>query len=403
MQIGSAYGNEHLDLEVSERSLVGVSRPEATPNLADPAAAVAAALESPLGYPALRRALTPDDHVAIVVDEQLPQVGSLLTAVLEHVAAAHVRPEAITLVCPPPGTGQPWLEELPDAFQDVHIEVHDPADRQRLAYLATTRQGRRIYLNRTVVDADQVVLLTGRGYDTLLGYAGGAGALYPALSDEATRDQAGSQLTMEAPGPEPWPLRREANEVAWLLGAPFLVQTIAGAGAGLSHVLAGPVESGAEGQRLLDARWRLEVDRPANVVVTAVSGDPARQGFTDLAHALACAARVVRPNGHIVLLSTGAPELGEAAGVLRRTDEAVQAVQAVRQIPKAADQEPAFAWACAAEQAHLYLLSKLPDDTAEELFAVPLEHASQVQRLVSGAGSCLFLPDAHHSLAVLKR
>ena len=40
------------------------------------------------------------------------------------------------------------------------FQVHDPADRKKLSYLATTRQGRRIYLNRSAVDADQLIVLS---------------------------------------------------------------------------------------------------------------------------------------------------------------------------------------------------------------------------------------------------
>jgi nickel-dependent lactate racemase len=402
MQVDIPYGREHLELDVREQSLVGAHREPVAPDLRDPAAAVRAALEAPLGFPALRRALTPDDHVAVVVDERLPHLGVFLTAVLEHITQAHVRPEAITLVCLPPSTGQPWLEDLPDTFQEVRVEVHDPADRKRLSYLATTRHGRRIYLSRTVVDADQVVVLTRRGYDSLLGYAGGAGALYPDLSDEATRQEVRARLSMQSPEQGSWPLRREAAEVAWLLGAPFFIQVIEGSEGGLAHVLGGLVETSAEAQRLLDARWRVEVDRPADVVVAGVGGDPARHDFGDLARAAACAARVVKSHGRIVLMTDSAPTLGEAAGVLRQTDDAGQALQALRRHPEALDQEAAFQWASAAEQAHLYLLSKLPAETAEELFAVPLERAGQAQRLVSEAGACLMLPDAHRSLAVLK-
>jgi hypothetical protein len=49
----------------------------------------------------------------------------------------------------------------------------------------------------------------------------------------------------------------------------------------------------------------------------------------------------------------------------------------------------------------LYLLSKLPAEIAEEMFTVPLENADQVQRLVAGNGSCLILPHAHKTMAVL--
>jgi nickel-dependent lactate racemase len=402
MRVGIAYGNERLELDVPEQSLVGVRRPPPAPDLADPAAAVRRALEEPLGFPALRRALTPDDHVAVVVDERLPQLATLLAAVLEHVTGAGVRPEAITLVCLSPSSGQPWVNDLPDAFQEVRVEVHDPDDRRRLSYLATTRHGRRIYLNRTVVDADQVVVLTRRDYDALLGYAGAAGALFPALGDEATREEARRQLSMAAPDEGPWPLRREAKEVAWLLGAPFLVQVIEGTDSGVAHVLGGLAETGGEGRRLLDARWRVEVERPADVVVAGVGGDPARHDFADLARALACSSRVVRRGGQIVLLTASDPPLGEAAAALRQADDAGQALGALRRHGRAADLEAAFQWASAADQAHIYLLSLLPAETVEGLFTTPLEHAGQVQRLLGEGRSCVLLPDAHKTLAVVR-
>src|SRR5262249_47753037 len=160
-------------------------------------------------------------------------------------------------------------------------------DRKRLSYLATTKDGRRLYLNRAVVDADQVVVLSGRGYDPRLGYSGAEGSLFPALSDEATLEDTNDRLSTAPPGAAPWPLRQEAEEAAWLLGAPFFVQIIPGAGGTIAHVISGMADTSREGQRLLDVRWRQVVAGPAGTVVATVSGDPARQGFRDLAAALA--------------------------------------------------------------------------------------------------------------------
>src|SRR5262249_17445740 len=157
-----------------------------------------------------------------------------------------------------------------------------PGERKHLAYLATTGRGRRIYLNRTLVDADQVVLLTGRGYDPVLGYSGAETALYPALSDETTRQELNDQLSLAPPPKSPRPIRREALEVAWHLGAPFLVQVIQGSGSEIVHVLGGPMESSNEGQRLLDARWRVQVDESVDLVIATMAGDPARHTFDDM-------------------------------------------------------------------------------------------------------------------------
>ena len=66
---------------------------------------------------------------------------------------------------------------------------------------------------------------------------------------------------------------------------------------------------------------------------------------------------------------------------------------------KPVDHEAGFLWCHAAQQAKLYLLSRLDTDTAEELFVTPLESAGQVERILGSDASCLFLPDAHKTMA----
>src|SRR5262245_34028174 len=110
MDIAVDFGRERAGLAVAD--LLGA---QAAPTpLDDPAAALRAALERPFGFPPLRKALTPDDHVAVVVDEGLPDVAGLLTPLLEHLAGAGVGPSAVTLLVPPSASGQPWLDDLPD-------------------------------------------------------------------------------------------------------------------------------------------------------------------------------------------------------------------------------------------------------------------------------------------------
>jgi nickel-dependent lactate racemase len=271
-----------------------------------------------------------------------------------------------------------------------------------LSYLATTKQGKRVYLNRSAIDADQLVILTGRRYDPLLGVAGCEGALFPGVSDEATIRDGGNHLSLAVPGAEAWPTRREAAEVSWLLGAPFVVQIIEGEGEAIAHVVAGPVSSTSEGQRLLDAIWHMHIPASVDTVVSAVSGESNRCGFAEMAAALACAARVVRSGGRIILLSESIPALGEGATILRQADEPQQALTmlAERNPP---DRAAALQWATAAAQARLYILSGLPSETVEELFATPLESADQVQRLLRGDGTVLFLQDAHKAVVEVEQ
>src|SRR6266508_2758047 len=117
MHLGILRGRERLELEVRADRLVAAHRVPPAPPLADPTAAVRDALEKPLGYPALRRALTPDDHVVVVVEESLPHFAELLAPILEHVAGAGVTPATVTVVRPY-ALGEPvWRGRLPGVWQ----------------------------------------------------------------------------------------------------------------------------------------------------------------------------------------------------------------------------------------------------------------------------------------------
>jgi nickel-dependent lactate racemase len=394
MRASIAFGQQTLDLEINERNLVVGRRALMAPNLADPVQAMRDALEHPLDYPALRLALTPDDHVAIVVDEGIPHLATLLVPLLEHIRQAHVQPEAVTLICPPPSSEQAWLDELPDDFQDVKIEVHQPNDRKKLAYLATTTSDRRVYLNRTAVDADQLILLTRRRYDPRVGYAGAELDLYPGLCGEATAAEIRAELDNEGTETEPSALQAEAREVSWLLGAPFFVQVIEGDGAGFAHILAGPRESSAAGERSLDARWRVEFDQLADVVFASITGGSAQQSVDDLARAFFAASHIVKPGGSIVLLSEISPTLGPEFTLIREHDDPSLLP------PLLADHGAAYLWATAANQARLYLLSGLANELAEELFTIPLQNAEQARKLLTERTTVALLPDAHKTLTV---
>ena len=366
---------------------------------ASPRKLVRDALEKPFGFEPLRRALTPDDHVTIVLDPTLPHVGALLEEVFAHLRSAGVEPGAVTVLTPP-GASEAWIDDIPDEFADVHTEVHDPTDRKKLAYLASTKAGRRVYLNRTLVEADFVVLLTGRGYDPVSGYAGAESAVFPALGDEEVRAGVAGNFSPDAPGGKPWPVRAEAAEILWLLGTPFLVQVIRGEGDTVQEVVAGLPDGGAEGIRRQDARWRGTVaDRP-DLVIATVSGDPRGLSFADLAKAAAGAARVVRPGGRIAILTTAAPPLGEGAESIRHADDPAAAA---RRLTKATpdDRPAALLWCFAAKSAGVFLASGYPDEVAEELHATPIRTPSEVQRLIDAAGRVLVIPDAHQSMVTL--
>lgn len=389
-----AVGRGTWDISVRADDLIPLARPSAPP-LLDVRGAMQEALAHPVRFEAFRRALTPDDRIALVVDETLPDVAPLVAGVLDYLVQAGIGPANVTILGMANAV-QHWINDLPDAFADVHTEVHNPADRQKLSYLAATPEGRRIYLNRTVVDADQTIILSSRQYDALMGYAGGATCIYPGLADADSQRSLIAKIAPQRLPTASWPMAQEATDTCWLLGAPFLIQVLEGPGEGVQQIIAGFADSDAEGIAALNAAWQSSVTERPDIVIATLTGDPQRHDFAALARAAACAAHVVRPQGTIVILSEADPELGEAINVLRRCDEPLEAVKAIFQA-KPADAVAATQWAWAAGQAQLYLASEIRPDIVEELFTIPLNSPRDLQQLLAAPGKCLLITDAHKS------
>jgi nickel-dependent lactate racemase len=386
-------------VDVPEGTLIMPRRARPVPQIADVAGAVREALETPRNFPPLRRALTPEDRITVVVDDRLPQLGAMVNEILKYLTEAGVVSDSITLLSPPHAR-QAWIDQLSDSYQEVRTEVHDPADKQRLAYLASTRRGRRIYLNRSLVDADQTIILAGNRYDPQFGIADATSLVYPGLSDADTLRDTARQLSMDRPVEQATPLHNEAEEVIWLLGVPFFIHVIGGEGDSVAHVLGGTVESAPEAVRLLNESWHVTVDRPAHTVVALIKGSGAQQDFASLAQAALAASRVVEARGRIVFLTHSNPGISEGMAYLRQADNPAVAARIVQE-RQPADRVALLEWLHAAGRAELYLLSDMDESVVEELFATPLQDARQVQRLLDLAPSSLFLEDGQKVLAVV--
>jgi hypothetical protein len=92
--------------------------------------------------------------------------------------------------------------------------------------------------------------------------------------------------------------------------------------------------------------------------------------------------------------------LGPEVDLLRSADDPDSVLQHLRG-KHTVELVPVLQWAGAGRQANLNVLSRLPEETVEELFATPLHQAREVQRLLDAGGSCLFLQDAHKMLATI--
>lgn len=367
---------------------------------------VRAALTKPFDFPSLVQVCVPGDRVVVALDRHTPCAAELVSEIwsmLESrgIAAADLQilqPAAldtVPLVDPREGLSEPVRRE-------IKWTVHDPTDPRRMAYLAATARGERIYLARELVDADVVLSVGMIAYDPVLGYRGTNSVFYPGLSNTEAVSRSRGEGHSELGPDDERPLRQIIDEIAWLLGTQFSIQVLPAAGGGAADVIAGAYDRVfRKGKQLLARYWRVEIENRAELVVAAVDADSAGHGWDQIGAALATARSLVTRGGRIVILSEldAEPEIG--IELIRKSDSPRAALQPIRkQAP--IDMIPATQFASAADWARVYLISRLPGGMVDELFMVPVENDRELARLLQGDDSCVILDSAQHTFGEVR-
>jgi hypothetical protein len=396
------FQDERLEFEVPpERVVAAWSGPRGMESDAA-IAAVGHALEDPRDFPPLRQMIVPGDRVTIALDPEIPEARAVLDVLVGNMGRAGVEPEGVTVLA---ATGGPpgWQDMAPIG---APIAVHDPDDRAGIAYLASTREGRRVYLNRLLTDADVVVPVGLLRHDAEVGYRGPWSLLFPGLSDRPTlhsyRDGAVGDSSHRHRRREAW--LEESSEVGWLLGAQFSVGIVPGA-SGLLEVVAGRDAAVREaGIASIERHWTMEAPSRAEVVIAGVGGPGSSASLDDLAAALETARGLVQHGGKIVVLSRTRPgegprPIGPALQRLMAADGPREALASLRGLEDHDDYSIARRIAVASDWADLFVCSALDAEFVEGLGIAPLEHPEQARRLASNAGSVTFVSRAEFTRA----
>jgi hypothetical protein len=400
MRVVVDFQDDSLEFEVPEERLVACWRgPEGIdPSVA--AAAIEEALEHPRDFPPFRQMIVPGDRVAIAFDPGIPQAHAVLGAIVDVLGRSGVGSDTVTIVAP----SAPLDGTAGAVSPDGSFEVHDPDDRARIAYLASTKQGRRVYLNRSITDADVVVPVGLLRYDPDVGYRGPWNLLFPGLSDRQTMQSLRAGKGSESPDADR--ARQEARleesfEVSWLLGSQFYLGIVP-AVAGLLEVVAGrDAAVCAEGIASVERNWAMRSPSRAELVVAGVGGPGQAASLEDLAAALETATGLVRRGGRVVVLTRASGPIGPALQRLSTVDDPGEAVAALRGLEEAEDYAIARRIAKAAAWADLFVASGLDPEILEGLSVAVLERPEQARRLAANAESVTFVSRAELTRVVV--
>jgi len=273
--------------------------PPAPPPVADLAAALAGALDQPIGSRPLREVVTARTRAVVILSDASHDEprAALYAAVRRELSALKDDQISLAVASGARAPGDPAALGLPPEVRSRHRLVHH--DGQQLAHMVDvgrTSRGTRLRLNRCLVEADLVVT-TGRiSPHPSAGYGGGCKGIFPGLGyveDIQQNHRLRSDPASSLGRADLNPCREDLEEGARRLGRDtFMLDVVEAGGAVLGAVAGDLVLAHREGVRRL--RPFVEVEAaPAEVVI--VSAPPAAT------RTLHQAARLVPPAGQLLL------------------------------------------------------------------------------------------------------
>jgi lactate racemase len=230
------YGEKGVEIRIPEKNLVGVFSPHDVAPVADLPAEIRRALAAPIGAPTMKEQLRGRKNAVLIADDntRLTPTEILIPILLDECNVAGI-PDAAIQVIIALGTHRFMTEdEIREKFgsetlRRVPIFNHPYKDPSALVDLGTTKNGGRIRINRTVVEADFKIGIGSIVPHHIPGYAGGAKIIQPGVSGEETTAYT-HLLSVQAPrsylGVLENPVREELDAMARKVGMNTILNTV---------------------------------------------------------------------------------------------------------------------------------------------------------------------------------
>lgn len=347
---------------------------------------IAKAFDDPIEFPPLALALIDDDHIAIAIEDGVPEANTIACAVVRYLVQHGTRQEMITIVLG--SDNQDWRDRLAADLQSqelgkIKVVKHEPTQHDSHGYIAASESADPIYIQRDLVEAEVVLpIYCIRTPDSPS--ASDKYGMSPTFADASTQhrwnlawldDNAHHRHLQE----------KLSHEVGWLMGVQFAIAVVPACDGSVATILGGSPDS--------VFRQASELIRPLGVSQTAehslalafVEGDWTQQSWMNVARAAAHADMQLDSLGSIVIctdlkhLSAGILQLGSDEPEEKLEKELLNS-----------DLEDAFAAAVLSSiksKRSIFLMSQLKSNQVESLGLAFVESPTDIERLCRESNS----------------
>jgi nickel-dependent lactate racemase len=268
-----------------------------------------------MGVPRLRE-LAHESHSAIIVTcDRTRGVPSHITIplILEELRSGGMNSDRIrVLVATGLHKGETMIdlgERLDGELLDkLRVEIHDSDDQTRLVELGRLPSGTPLWLNRSVVENDLVIIESNVEPHFFAGFTGGSKVILPGVAGTETilRNHSWHNIDNQTSryGMIENPIRAEANEALRHLGRTFALNLVLDSQKTIAHATAGDptltFNAVAESVRL---RSSVQVKDPPDVVITTNGGYPLDRNVYQCVKGIAVPEGILHRDSRIIMVS----------------------------------------------------------------------------------------------------
>jgi len=313
MKFGLRHGSSEVVVELPTDRVLFMAEPVDVRGVANQGDEVRRALATPLGSRPLRELVQKGKKVAIAVDDitRLTPCRSILPVVIDELISAGVNVRDIMMIIALGTHREMSEEEVLDRYGEeivsrIEIVNHDARNPDKLIDLGQTPSGTPIVVNRAFYEADVKVAIGNVIPHMYAGWSGGAKAVQPGVSSEATTYSthlAAARIPLEElVGKIENPVRREMEMVAKSVGLNFILNTVLNERGELVKVFAGDmVRAHREAVRLACSIFCPRIPSGADIVLA--SSHPADIDYWQAIKGAVISSIAVRKGGAMILLT----------------------------------------------------------------------------------------------------
>lgn len=326
MRVELNYGKGTWPIQLSDSWRVTIVRKPQMPLLPDPAAAMRAALATPVGSGTLMQEAGRARSACILICDITRPVpnGLILPAVIRELLASGMKPDQIRVLIATglhrPNEGKELVELVGDPWvlNTVRVENHFARNDADHILVGTTTAGTAVKLDRRFVEADLKIATGLVEPHFMAGFSGGRKVIAPGVAHRDTITTFHNARFMSDPRAincllEGNPLHREQLEIVRMLRRVLAVNAVIDERRQLSFVNFGEVlASHSEAVEFIRRFAEVPVPRRFRTVVTSAAGYPLDKTYYQTVKGMVGPVDILEPGGNLIVVSECSEGIGSA-------------------------------------------------------------------------------------------